>query len=105
MDECMASLLRRSSTQVSAHASTLWMMLMSSRRMPSSLIWLLGVVSKICALPGPQTISHNCNHVSGATQTCVWLIRELAGCAGYSAFQKHVERGLYPPRRDLFKST
>ena len=38
MEECAASLRRRSSTQVSAHPSTARIMLMSSCRVPSSLI-------------------------------------------------------------------
>ena len=95
MEECAASLRRRSSTQASAHPSTARIMLMSSCRVPSSLIRsasraALGAPrleritlvattphrevptgcsqQDLCAARSP-TVSHYCGDVSGARQT------------------------------------
>lgn len=103
MEECAASLRRRSSTQVSAQSSTARIMLMSSCRVPSSLIRFAsraalgapclervtpvattahrevpaGVVSKICGAAGSPTVSRYCGDVSGLSQTVRCLELEL----------------------------
>jgi hypothetical protein len=106
MEECAANLRRRSSTQVSAHPSTARIMLMSSCRVPSSLIRsaspaALGAprlerVTLVATTPHREVPSLCCQQVlcAGTVAHCFPLLRECIWreTDGPSAWSKNFER-------------